>query len=125
MSIRRWIARKGSVGGTARWAGKFYWSIKKQSPNISINDLLKEIISVRYRSESNSTVKNAFHSIVDEGNMAGLVSLVTNILSVEAGYRENSPENRFMFMEVIREELENLDIPENDIQNFSNHLSRQ
>ena len=125
MSLRRWLAHKRSVGGTARWAGKLYWSIKKQNPNIRNNDLLKEIISVRYSSQPNSTIKTTFHSIVDKGNMAGLVSLVTNILSVEAGYRENSPENRFMFMEVIREELENLDIPENDIQDFSNKLSRQ
>ena len=112
MGIGGFLARKGNIGGTARWAGKLYLSIKKKERNKNINEIMKSIVSIRY---AGSQEENALNLIIDKGEMRGLQHLVTNILSIEAGFNENTQENRFMFMDIIREELEKLNIPDSDI----------
>ena len=115
MSISKWLARKGNVGGTARWAGNAYWSIRKRKSDVSIEEVMREIVSVRYRSGSMQPAREALLSIIEKGEMRGLAHLVVNILSIEANFRENSAENRFMFMDVVQEELEKLKIPNGEI----------
>ena len=40
MGIGGFLARKGNIGGTARWAGKLYLSIKKKERNKNINEII-------------------------------------------------------------------------------------
>ena len=46
MDIMKWIARKGAVGGTARWAANGYKTITKQSPEIGL--VVFQVIIVGY-----------------------------------------------------------------------------
>lgn len=119
MGIGKWLARRGNVGGTARWAGNTYWSIKKRTPNATAEQIMAEMVAVRYRSDSTKRERDALTATINQGEMRGLAHLVTNVLSIEAGFRENTSKNRLMFMDVIKEELEKLDIPEQDIYDFS------
>lgn len=50
-------------------------------------------------------------SIADQ--IKGLRGLVVAILTVEAGFTENTPENQQMFMEIIDEELLKNGVPRN------------
>ena len=124
MGIGRWFARKGNVGGTARWAGNAYWSIKKRVPDATVEQIMREIVSIRYRADSTNREREALLSIIDNGEMRGLAHLVTNILSIEAGFRSNTAENRFMFMDIIQEELAELRIPDRDIYEVSRATER-
>ncbi len=120
MGLKKWMAQKGVVGSTARWAGNYYWSIKREKPEASISEIMKELISIRYTSESMQGARDTLIGIIDGGGMRGLAHLVTNILSIEASYQENTRENRFLFMDVIVEELEKLNIPDEEIYAPSN-----
>ena len=87
MGISDWLARKGNVGGTAWWAGKLYLSIKKKEQNKNINEIMKRIVAIRY---AGSQEEDALNLIIDKAEMHGLQHLVTNILSIESGFNENT-----------------------------------
>lgn len=80
---------------------------------------MKELVVVRYRSDSMKPARDALLSILEKGEMRGLAHLVTNILSIEAKFQENATETRFMFMEIIQEELAKLGIPDREIYDAS------
>lgn len=115
MGFGAWLARRGNVGGTARWAGNLYIKIKNQNSEATLDEIMSNLIKFRYSSESTSHVKEAFLKQIALGKVHGLLHLVTNILSHEAGFTENTAENRSLFMDIIQEELEKLNIPPNDI----------
>ena len=113
MGIMKWLARRGAVGGTARWAGKLYWRVKNSQGPQSTDEIMSALVEIRY--SNNEAAKAALLDLIDSGEVHGLAHLVTNILSIEAGYAGNSPEQRFMFLDVIREELEKLGVPSKEI----------
>lgn len=115
MGIKSWIARRGSIGNTARWAGNAYWSIKRRNPSAVIDDVMIELVSVRYSDAKMRPARDALSEIIDSGRMRGLAHLVTNILSIEASYQDNTQEDRFLFLEIITGELEKLKVPSFDI----------
>lgn len=115
MGMKKWLARKGTVGGTARWAGNGYFRIKRQDPDASVDDIMRELVFARYADESLATPRQALIEIIDAGDMRGIAHLVTNILSIEASYGNNTTGNRFLFMDVIQEELESIGVPSSDI----------
>lgn len=103
------------MGSTARWAGNSYWSIKRRNPSAAIDDVMIELVSVRYGDANMLPARDALVKIISSGRMRGLAHLVTNILSIEASYQENTQEDRFLFMDIISEELEKLKVPSADI----------
>lgn len=115
MGIKTWLARKGAVGSTARWAGNLYLKLKKKDPRMSINDVMKELVLIRYRDASSGSIASTFIQQIEEGGVRGLANLVTNILSYEANFSENTGSNRALFIDVILEELQKLNIPGSDI----------
>lgn len=115
MGFGAWLARRGNIGGTARWAGNLYIKIKNQNKELSTKEIMSEIIRYRYPSDSAAHVKEGFLQQINQGRVHGLAHLVTNILSHEAGFRENSAENRRIFMNIILDELAKLKIPQRDI----------
>lgn len=119
MGIAKWLARKGNVGGTARWAAKMYFTMKERAPDASVEQIMEEMVALRYPSVAMKAARNALIATIDNGDMRGLAHLVTNILSIEAGFRENTPENRSMFMDIIEEELAKLGVPEKHIYDYS------
>lgn len=111
MGMMKWMARKGAVGGTARWAAQGYAAFVNQSPNIDASDLYRTLIKHRYTAMPNPEQESFLLSIADQ--IRGLRGLVVAILTVEAGFTENTPENQQMFMEIIDEELLNNGVPRN------------
>lgn len=119
MGLKRWIARKGAVGSTARWAAKGYWVCKKQNPDQSINEIMAFLVEARYQGGGTKAVRESLIRIIEKGQVKGLAHLVTNILSIEAGYQENTADNRNSFSAIIMDELRECDIPEEHIYDLS------
>ncbi|NKI35593.1 hypothetical protein HFP89_10495 [Wenzhouxiangella sp. XN79A] len=101
--MMKWLARKGAVGGTARWAAQGYESLSTENPGISGPELYRALIHVRFTALPNADQEQFLMSIADQ--VIGLRGLVVAILTVEAGFTENTPQNQRMFMEIIDEEL--------------------
>ncbi len=114
MGIMKWLARKGAVGGTTRWAAKGYMALTNQDPNIEMGDLYEALIKNRYAVMPNPEKESILLSIVDQ--IKGLRGLVVSILTVEAGFLENTPDNQQMFIGIILEELKKYRVPKNVIQ---------
>jgi hypothetical protein len=104
MSVMKWMARKGNVGGTARWAADLYKRVVAENPDMHTIDIYKTMIRHRMRVLPNPSQESLLLDLTEEAR--GLRGLVVAILIVEAGYGENSPEHRREFSEVIEEELE-------------------
>jgi hypothetical protein len=111
MGMMKWMARKGAVGGTARWAAQGYAAFVNQCPNIIASDLYRSLIKHRYAVMPNPEQESFLLSIADQ--IRGLRGLVVAILTIEAGFTENTPGNQQMFMEIIDEELLKKGVPIN------------
>lgn len=129
MGLAKWAARKGAVGGTARWVAKAYHAaLNDDAIDVSkcdtVEDLEKIVIfslAVRFNSNPHHPHANEIYNAwcSDEvsldglgslglrglGGSAGLHKFVEAILAVEAGYAENTASNIRMFKDVIEEEL--------------------
>jgi len=110
MGMMKWMARKGAVGGTARWAAKGYATFTSQDPNLAYTDLYKELIKLRYAAMPNPEQESFLLGIVNQ--IRGLRGLVVSILTIEAGFTENTPDNQQMFMNIIDEELIKHGVPQ-------------
>lgn len=106
MGIKSWAARKGVVGSTARWAAKGFEWYDRQNKYYDVHDMYRVLIHSRPESRETAYLI----SISDDIN--GLLGLVVEVLSVEAGFRENSEEKQRMYIEVIEQELLRMGVPE-------------
>jgi len=124
MGIAKWMARKGAVGGTARWAAKMYHGVAMDAPDRTHEEIVRELIDIRYPSPSDRRTKDSVVSYLDtiknghgnRGSSPGLFQLVLSILTCEAGFAENTSKNQRMFMHIIKEELEKLNVPTSKIE---------
>ena len=106
MGFTKWLARRGAVGGTARWAANGYRFFRQCHPDhteFSDTDIFRLMIVTRYETFPNAEAEQFLLSIADK--LVGLRGLVVSVLTVEAGFTENTPSNQQMFMNVIDEEL--------------------
>ena len=97
------ILRKGAVGGTARWVIKGYLALYKLDSSQTVTEIIQKLIIARCSVAKNSDEEQMLLSISE--NMNGLRGLVMSLLSTEAGYLENSPDNKKVILEVVNEEL--------------------
>lgn len=109
MGMMKWIARKGAVGGTARWAAQGYKFFSSKDSKLSGPQLYKALIQTRFLASPNAQQESFLMGIADK--IIGLRGLVVAILTIEAGFTENTPENQRMFMEIIDEELAKHGVP--------------
>ena len=126
MGIAGWMARKGAVGGTAMWAAKGYHALIRDNPDGTHFHLLMFLTETRYSSATDSPLKKRLIDLIttDPENrllkakfFPGLHRFVVCILTIEAGFEENTLENQRMFEDVIREELLKNGVPKNIIEN--------
>lgn len=110
------------VSDTTRWVGHAYHAILYRSPGTPLPDLMIEIISARYSLPSVRDVRDMVITMIVQDKIRGLAHLVTTILGIEAGYHENTMENRFMFTGIILEELRLLSIQNNIIDDLSSTI---
>lgn len=106
MGLMKWLARRGAVGGTARWAANGYRFFRQRHPDkseVPDNSIFRLMIVNRYELWPDAKAEQFLLAVVD--NLIGIRGLVAAILTVEAGFTENTPSNQSLFMEVIDEEL--------------------
>ena len=109
MGMSDWIARKGNIGGTARWAAKSYKVLTGGDENIELSTLFEALIRHRYAVLPNPEQENRLLS--NAGQLRGLNDLVEAILAVEAGFRELPLDTQQKWRQIINEELEKANIP--------------
>jgi hypothetical protein len=112
MGLKSWLARKGAVGGTARWAANVYKFFRNRYPDqclVPDADLFRFMIVTRYEVFPDEPKKDYLLSQCD--HVQGLLGLVVEILKVEASLHENDGDTLYMFIEVIDEELTKAGIP--------------
>jgi hypothetical protein len=109
MGLTKWLARKGNVGGTARWAARMYLKVKKVSPEDPLKDKVLVVIGIRYMDTPlfrNKEFGTHVYSLTqDPGPLSGVAGLVVAILMAEAGFTDNTESNKRMFFDIITEEL--------------------
>lgn len=123
MGIVKWFARRGTVGGTARWAAQLYLSIRAGNPRATLDEIMEQMVTVRYFSPSDLNIKAQILNQVQGGQLSGLGALVVMILVFEANYSKNTSENRAMFGTIINEELEKTGVPQEAIFDSSRALA--
>ena len=116
MGLGKWAARKGSIGGTARWVAKaFFGALGNQiidPKNFATSEGAAEethkivvyALNARFHGEYHPDAQEIL-SQYEEYFGPGLIGFTIAILNVEAEYMKNTEANRKMFMEVIHEEL--------------------
>lgn len=114
MGIKKFLAKKGAVGGAARWAIKGYRAYINIEKNPKLNNMLRFLVSARFEIDAKGH-EEILLEMINKNEIRGLAHLVTLILIAEAGYSENTEENKAMFREVILEELNSASIPPNFI----------
>ncbi len=108
MAVGKFLARIGSVGGTARWSAKMYHHLNKQYPGINGKELHSRLVLIRYPKAH----ENA-HTLLEMcDQMKGLRGFAAMVLAVEAGMLDNNKQTIDIFMEVIDEELNKAGISE-------------
>ncbi len=113
MGISKWLARKLTVGGTARTLARQYKWYRQNKFKESASDKLifNEMIIFRFKFPETQKLTQ----MVDSGEINGLKQLTIEFLTIEAGFKENTIEMQIMFSEVIEEELIKKNIPLNII----------
>ena len=87
MGIGKWLARRGAVGGTARWAANGYKFFRQRHPDpqdFSDSQIFRLMIVTRYETLPDDNAKGLLLQLADE--VMGLRGLVAAILSVEASF---------------------------------------
>ena len=110
MGVMRWMARKGAVGGTARWAALGYHSYHAQAPEMETAHVIGLLLSARYG--SGPSMPTLVEVSAHLGEAPGLHDLVVAILAVEAGYLDNTASVQGIFDDVIEQELLRAGVPE-------------
>ena len=104
MGMLKWIARRGAVGGTARWAAKGYKHCRSQwPPSTTDADIFKILLEHRFKTLPNESELRLARSALPE--VQGLQDFVILLLRVEAGLYENDVKTIMLFIEVLTEEL--------------------
>ena len=115
MGFARFMARTFAVGGTARYVAKGFFAALRsgilntenmgteEGLNKELLELARYILGSRLREPTPEYFQML--QLYEEYTGPGLTGLTIAILSVEAGFMENSEENQDMFREVIVEEL--------------------
>ena len=118
MGLLDTMARRGAVGGTARWAVFIYGELKKQDINLDLEGVVTSMLMLRYYNEAEANpsgsagaILHVMMSMVDQKMVRGLAHLVVLILVAEAGFMENRPRTQRRFVDVIAIELVANDIP--------------
>jgi len=110
MGIKKAIAKRGAVGSTARWAAKGYFAYVQRCPDAELEDVLKFLANARYGSNAKDHEKIIIQ-MIERHQIRGLAHFVTIILTAEAGFADNTEENKAMFRDVIMEVLEDKSVP--------------
>lgn len=116
MGLLKFLSRMGAVGGTARIIAKQFNNYRKLHPDrveMTNQVVFRLIIMDRFSTLKNKKKEEVLKEKAWE--ISGLKELVIEILTIEAGFLENSIENQLMFEEIIEEELLKMGISSADL----------
>jgi hypothetical protein len=117
MSRSKYLARRGAVGGTARWVAQgFHGAILNGIIDVDswetdegveqeIDKIVHFCLMARFQDNPMNPDLASTYSNWKSRSGKGLLSFVEAILAVEASFDRNTLENINMFREVIYEEL--------------------
>lgn len=117
MSRSKYLARRGAVGGTARWVAQgFHGAILNGIIDVGswetdegveqeIDKIVQFCLMARFQDNPMHPDLASTYSNWKSRSEKGLLSFVEAILAVEASFDRNTLENISMFREVIHEEL--------------------
>ena len=111
MGLLKFFARFGAVGGTARWAARWYKMLRAQEPDTkkaTDADLFRIMLRERFRLFRDD--RKQTYLLVQCDNVQGLIGFVIEILKVEANLHRNDGDSLHDFVKVIDEELQRLGI---------------
>jgi hypothetical protein len=112
MGLMKWLARRGTVGKTARREADSFLSIRGQRrsrASLLKTGLFRLMVVARYKDHPDEAAERLMLSVLED--VIGLRGLVAAFLTSEAGFAKRPASVRKMFMEVIDEELEKKGIP--------------
>ena len=119
MRFSKFFARKGAVGGTARWVAQGFQSALVQGIfdvnnfttqaglEAEIEKLVEFELSIRFMANPSHRQRELIFNRWTDLPGKGLLHFTEAILDVEAGYFENSSKNVSIFREIIEQELTN------------------
>lgn len=117
MGLGKFFARKGAVGGTARWvADAFFGALandafdfqncsSSEGLEAELDKIVQYALAVRFQTNPNNPDAQQIYQSYKRGAERGLLGFTIAILGVEAGYYKNTAANMLTFDEVILEEL--------------------
>lgn len=140
MGISKELARKGAVGGTARWGAEIFFSyfaenrFEKFNTNeelrAEIDKLVNYALNIRFQgnlSGNDAILINEMYKT--SGRQIGFSGFINSILGAEAGLYKNNQKNILLFMEIVEEELEKANVGPaviyGDMSAKTRHLSPQ
>ena len=114
MGIKKWLARRGNVGSTARWAALGYRSVRMAQPDLDLSAVMVQLTTARYRVQSDEAHKAAVLAGIKRG-LPGLAHYVLLLLIEETALALTTSDDRNMFTDIIFEELEKNGVPFRDV----------
>lgn len=110
--ILRAVARRGAVGGTARWAAKIYDECAEGTEELELDRLCATLVTSRYDFEatlrpdgSALQIRTVLGAMGDAGEIRSICHVVVLILAAEAGLSDNHPKAQVDLVDVVASEL--------------------
>jgi hypothetical protein len=101
MNFSKWLARNGAPESTARTQIKLFKTFKARNPDLSTEDTIEAMISVRFPALTNENEQIWLQQQQDKC----LYTHVLNLLRVEAGFDQLAPPAQSEMEAVVRKEL--------------------
>lgn len=114
--VGKWVARRGAVGSTARWAAKAYRHYRTLHPDratVPDTEIHRLMIEARYKVLDKPAQKEALLKAVARDE--GLENVVLMILVYEADLPTDMPDFLNETMDVVEEELEKAGMTDKEI----------
>ena len=120
MGFGKFIARKGAIGSTARWAASCFMDYFRnysvgnfktdEELRREIDKIVYHALKIRFPGDLQHVDAQKILSEYVNWRHYGYWGFVNSVLIVEAGLHQNSQENISMFGEIIEEELEKANV---------------
>ena len=121
MGLLDWFARRGNVGGTARWAAAAFVHFREELPSSAgTTEVYRAMTLHRIAARPDPPRDDALLRRASEAR--GLAELVVGILAVEAGLEDLSADHQHRFRKIIVEELRRKGIADADINRPKSYL---
>lgn len=108
MSLGNWLARRGGIGGTARWSVKLYKHHSKE--DTSLSEIMKAMVFTRYKAtlqlKSKAHILEKIYKLIESSEICDLHTLSLYLISEESKHFFEIPREKLVvWSEITLEEL--------------------